>query len=183
MRFAIRILAGALLACAAAASPVQAQTTALPALSHSLTAIDPRTDAPGFRLVDMEGKAHDLAQYRGKVVLVNFWATWCPPCRREMPSLERLQRKLGARSFVVLAVNVGETVDMIFPFLGTLDTQPTFPILLDQDSKVLKSWPVKGLPTTFILDRSGRLSRRAIGGREFDHPEVVKTIEKLIGER
>lgn len=182
MRFDLRKIVVTLLACALVAGPAHAQT-ASPALSHSLTGITPRVDATPVRLMDMDGKVHDLAGYKGKVVLVNFWATWCPPCRREMPSLERLQQKLGTKGFVVLAVNVGETEDVIFPFLGMLETPPTFPILLDLDSKTLKQWPIKGLPTTFLIDRSGRVSHRAIGGREFDHPDVVKTIEALIIER
>jgi len=151
----------------------------LPPLSHSLATQVPRP-APALRLKDLGGNAHDLAQLRGRVVLVNFWATWCPPCRREMPSMERLSQALKGEAFSVLAVDVGEDSDAIDAFTGQLDTAPTFPILLDTRSKVLQAWKVAGLPTTFLIDRQGRLVASAIGGREFDHPEMVATIRGLL---
>ena len=181
MHFARTLRHFALLVVLLAAVPLYAQAP-LPELSHSLREVKPRPAARELRLKDMDGKLHDLAEFRGKVVLLNFWATWCPPCRREMPSMERLHQKLKSRPFQVLAVNVGEEVDAIFPFLGALDVQPTFLVLLDLDSKALKAWPVKGLPTTFILDKQGRIAFEAIGGREFTHPEIVAAIERLMKE-
>ena len=138
--------------------------------------------ASDFVLEDMDGKKRQLSDLRGKVVLVNFWATWCPPCRREMPSLERLHLALKGSDFEILAVNVGEDADMIDAFTSTLNTVPTFPIVFDQDSVVLKSWPVMGLPTTFILDKSGRIIFRAVGGREFDDPSILAQIKKLVNQ-
>jgi len=87
--------------------------------------------AHDFALKDLEGKTQRLSQYKGKVVLVNFWATWCPPCRREMPSMERLSQKLKAEPFMVLAPDQFESFDLVFSFTGQLDPSPTFPILLD----------------------------------------------------
>ena len=141
----------------------------LPPLSHSLTTQAPRP-APTLRLKDLGGTAHDLAQLKGRVVLVNFWATWCPPCRREMPSMERLSQALKGEAFSVLAVDVGENGDTIDAFASQLDTAPSFPILLDTRSRVMQAWKVAGLPTTFLIDRQGRIVASAIGGREFDHP-------------
>jgi len=116
------------------------------------------------------------------VVLVNFWATWCPPCRREMPSMERLYQKLKGEPFVILAPNQLETFDLVFAFTGQLEPAPTFPILLDDTGKSAPAWGVKGLPASFVVDRQGRVAYRAMGGREFDHPEIVKVIRALINE-
>jgi thiol-disulfide isomerase/thioredoxin len=156
--------------------------TDLPDLTYKLTALSPRPPAPAFTLKDLDGKIHTLGAYKGKVVLVNFWATWCPPCRREMPSMERLSLKLKAEPFLVLAVNQNESFDLVFAFTGELEPAPTFPILFDKKSKVPAQWGVKGLPTSFIIDKQGRIAYRAVGGRAFDHPEIEATIRRLILE-
>jgi thiol-disulfide isomerase/thioredoxin len=153
----------------------------LPPLSHSLGKQTPRP-APVLRLKDIEGKAHDFAQLRGKVVLVNFWATWCPPCRREMPSMQRLKDALAGEPFEVLAVNVGEDADTIQSFTSQLDATLTFPILLDTRSRAMQGWKVAGLPTTYLVDKQGRIIASAVGGREFDHPELVAAIRALLAE-
>ncbi len=132
--------------------------------------------APALRLPDSDGKTVDLSDYRGKVVLVNFWATWCPPCRKEFPSLSRVRKLLKHAEFEVLAVNVGEDPDMVFSFTGNTE----FPVLFDRDSKAMANWPVKGLPTTFLVDRKGRLASKAVGGREFDDPTIVAIIKQLL---
>lgn len=149
-------------------------------LSHSFTPIDPPRSAPDFSLPDMDGELHVLSDYRGKVVLVNFWATWCPPCRREMPALERLYQALGDEPFAVLAVNQWEDPDHVFAYMGELNVFPSFPILFDPESTVSAEFGVKGLPTSFLLDKQGRVAFRAVGGRAFDHPEVVQTIRQLL---
>ena len=136
--------------------------------------------APDFALVDLDGRKHRLSEMRGKVVLVNFWATWCPPCRREMPSIERLSHALKQADFRILAVNVAETPDDVFSFTSTLDPMPTFPIVFDRDSKALKAWPVRGLPTTFVVDKKGRIVFRAVGGREFDDPAILAQLRTLL---
>ena len=151
----------------------------LPPLAHNLTMQAPKP-APALKLKDIEGKSHDLAKLRGKVVLINFWATWCPPCRREMPSMERLAQRFKGQPFVVLAVDVGEDIDTIEAFTSQLDTTLTFPILLDTRSHAMRAWRVAGLPTTFLIDKQGRIVASAIGGRAFDHPEIVKAVGKLM---
>ncbi len=123
-----------------------------------------------------------MADYKGKVVLVNFWATWCPPCRREMPSMERLYQKLKGEPFTVLAPDQIESFDIVFSFMGQLEPSPTFPILLDSKSTASRAWKVKGLPTSFLVDKQGRIAYRAVGGREFEHPEIESIIRKLILE-
>ena len=163
------------------AGPALAQTV-LPDLSHHLTRLPKPITAKNFTFKDLDGKTRSLSDYRGKVVLVNFWATWCPPCRREMPSLERLHQKLQGQPFVILAVDQWESYDLVFAFTGQLDPQPTFPILFDSKSEASKQWDVKGLPASFIVDKRGRVIYRAMGGREFDHPEIEQLIRNLIKE-
>ena len=151
-----------------------------PELSHALARLEPPVTAPGFRLADMDGETHALGDYRGKVILLNFWATWCPPCRHEMPAMERLYQRFRDRGFVVLAVNQWEDPDLVFAYTGDLNVFPGFPILFDPQSSVSQEYGVKGLPTSFVIDREGRLVYRAIGGREFDHPEIITIIEGLL---
>lgn len=175
-----RILSASVFALLAA--PLAAQVN-LPDLTHRLTALNPRPPAPNFSFEDLDGKKRALSDYKGKVVLVNFWATWCPPCRREMPSMERLYQKLKSGPFTIVAVNQYENVDLVFSFTGQLEPQPTFPILLDTKSVSAKAWGVKGLPASFIVDKQGKVAYRAMGGREFDHPEIEKKLRALMNEK
>jgi thiol-disulfide isomerase/thioredoxin len=171
------IVLAAIICLALPPSPLFAAETAV---AQYLSEVKEQPQAKDFLLEDMDGKKRRLADLRGKVVLVNFWATWCPPCRREMPSLERLSNALKDTSFEILAVNVAENLDTVFSFTGTLEPTPTFPIVFDKDGSVLKAWPVMGLPTTFILDKQGRIVYRAVGGREFDDPAIQAQIRGLI---
>lgn len=151
-----------------------------PPLGHKMNPVSPPLAAPGFTLPDMDGEMHSLNDFRGKVVMLNFWATWCPPCRREMPSMQRLYEKYRERGLAVVAVNQFEDPDLVFEFTGRLSLEPTFPILFDRESRVSEQYGVKGLPTTYLLDKTGKIQFRAIGGREFDHPEVEALIESLL---
>jgi len=121
----------------------------------------------------------DIEDLRGKVVVVNFWATWCPPCRREMGSLENLYQLTKDNNVEVLAVNIGEDVDAVFSFLGQVDPSPTFQMIFDPEAISLKDWKVRGLPTTYIISSGGNIAYKAVGGREFDHPDIVKDILDL----
>jgi len=147
-----------------------------------LIPLNERKPAPELRLEDLDGKLQNLAELRGKVVLVNFWATWCPPCRREMPSMQRLYQSLPRERFEILAVNVGEDDGTVFAFTGTLEPSPAFPLLLDRDSQTLRKWLVKGLPTSFVVDKQGRVALRAVGGRDFDDPPMAARLQALLDE-
>jgi thiol-disulfide isomerase/thioredoxin len=158
---------------------VHAMAADLPPLSHSLTQ-QVATPAPTLKLKDLDGKLYDLAQLKGQVVLVNFWATWCPPCRREMPSMESLAHGLKGESFTVLAVNVGENPDTIDAFTSQFNSRLHVPILLDTDSTTLQDWDVKGLPTSFLINKQGNIVASAIGGRDFDHPDIARAVRALL---
>ena len=160
----------------------QAAERQQPRLGYQLTALAAPLPAPNFTLQDMDAKKYSLKDYRGKVVLLNFWATWCPPCRREMPSLERLHQKFKGRDFAVLALNQMEDGDRVFTFTGDLGIDLSFPVVFDKDSSVARAYGVQGLPTTYLIDKKGNIRFRAIGGREFDHPEVEKQILQLMQE-
>ena len=146
------------------------------ALDKGLTPLESPTPAPALRLQDLQGKTIDLAQYRGRVVLVNFWATWCPPCRKEFPSLGRVRKLFKPEDFEVLAVNVDEDRETALAFAGS----PGFPVLLDSNSKATMTWPIKGLPTSFLIDPQGWLAFSLAGEQEFDGPEVVAAIRGLL---
>ena len=163
-------------------APGMSHAAGLPPLTHNLTVIKKPKLAPALRLKNMDDEFVDIKDLKGRVVVVNFWATWCPPCRREMGSLERLHLATQDKNVVVLAVNVGEDIDTVFPFLGMISPAPSFPILFDTDGTVMTKWKVRGLPTTYIVSPEGKIVHRAIGGREFDHPSIQKAVISLITE-
>ncbi|MBF0429583.1 MAG: TlpA family protein disulfide reductase [Magnetococcales bacterium] len=139
-----------------------------------------RTLGKVFELKDSDGRVHKLSDYRGKTILVNFWATWCPPCLKEMPSMERLWKEMGEKGFVILALNVGESADAVANFAFQHDL--TFPLLLDQNEKTVRDWLVRGLPTSYVVDTQGRIVYQVIGEREWDDPNLKKAILDLIEE-
>ena len=111
--------------------------------------------APDFSLQTLDGRTVELSDYQGQVVLLNTWATWCPPCRAEMPDLEAYYREHQADGFVVLAVNSQESADTVAAYLEDHDF--TFPVLLDTDGVVMKRYGIHGLPTSFFIDRDGNV--------------------------
>jgi peroxiredoxin len=133
---------------------------------------------PPLELSDMKGARHRLADYRGKVVLVNFWATWCVPCRDEMPSIERLRASLDSRRFAVLAVNLAEPESRIQKFLDAVPLG--FPVLLDRDAKIARAWQAKLLPATYIVGPDGSIRYRHLGELDWSTPEVQKLIVGLM---
>ena len=157
-----------------------ASAQGLPPLTHQLTPLKQPVAAPGLSFINLDEEMVDLKDLAGKVVVVNFWATWCPPCRREMGSMERLYQATHDRGVEILAVNVGEDLDTVFSFLGTVEPSPTFQMLFDSDAESMQRWGVKGLPTTFIVNPAGQVVYRAVGGREFDHPDMQNALLRLI---
>ncbi len=152
----------------------------VPELTHQLARLEIPVATPDFSLEDMDGERYTFESVRGKVVMVNFWATWCPPCRREIPSMEALYQAYKDESFTILAINQWESPDHVFAYMGQLDVFPNFPILFDGNSSVSQAFGVKGLPTTVLIDRQGRIVYQALGGRDFNHPEVRAIIRELL---
>lgn len=134
--------------------------------------------APSLSLRDLEGRTHSLAAYRGKVLLVNFWATWCEPCRQEMPSIQRLRDRLGPKGLAVLAVNVDEPDARVRQFIKTTGLDLT--ILMDPNKTVTRNWGVRYLPVSFIVGPDGRVRYRVVGDIDWDNETVVGTISQLL---
>ena len=132
--------------------------------------------APEINVIDMDGKKRTLVDLKGKFVLVNFWATWCNPCKVEMPLLEKLHQTLKSDKFTVIGLHVGPGPENIEEFKKLMPI--SFPIYVDMDLEV--DWGVPGLPTTFLLNPEGRLIYRAVGKREFASDDMVNFIKNQI---
>ncbi len=140
----------------------------------------PTKPAQPLILPTLTGTTVNLEQLRGRVVLVNFWAVWCPPCRKEMPSMARLGEQLKDRPFTILGVNVGESPEEIRAFLKQVPV--SFPILLDSEGERLKPWQVFAFPTSYVVDKQGRLRLGLFGSIEWDSPELIARLEPLLAE-
>jgi thiol-disulfide isomerase/thioredoxin len=139
-----------------------------------------RPEAPPLRLPDLEGEFRDLTDYRGEVVLINFWASWCPPCVREMPSMQQLEDQLRDQGFRILAVNLGESEATIRAFLERVATD--FTVLLDPQRVSLEDWRALAYPSSYVIDRKGRMSHSLFGAIEWHEPSVVAQIQELLDE-
>ncbi len=128
--------------------------------SPSVTQVSERKESGGFTLPDLEGNAWSLEAQRGKVVLVNYWATWCPPCRAETPALVRLAGEYKARGFEVVGISLDEDTNLIRPFAD--EYKVSYPILLPSNTTNL-SLLIEALPTTLLYDRQGRIAKRYVG--------------------
>ena len=143
------------------------------------------TPAPGFELrklgspADASAERIDLGSLSNRVVLVNFWATWCEPCEREMPAMERLYQRLSGPDFELVAVAIDEEEADVQAFQDRYGL--SFPIVLDLDQKVYQSYQTMGVPESLLIDRSGRIIERYVGPREWDAPEHVERIQALLG--
>ena len=133
---------------------------------------------PPLALADSKGAVHRLADYRGKVVLVNFWATWCEPCLAELPTIERLRSAFSGRPFAILAVQMGGSARTARDTAEKLSL--SFPLLLDRDSKTSKAWEVDLLPTSFLVDAQGTLVFTHPGELDWSDPEARRRIERLL---
>jgi peroxiredoxin len=135
--------------------------------------------APDFTLPGLDGKMVRLADYKGKVVLINIWATWCPPCVEEMPSMEKLYRELKGEGFEILAVSIDET--------GAKDVRSfmkkyklSFPALTDSKGAIKSLYQTTGVPESFIIDKDGILVEKVIGPRNWAVPDVIRFFQNLI---
>jgi len=136
--------------------------------------------APGFTLPDLEGQMHGLDDLRGRVVVLNFWATWCPPCVDEMPSLQKLHEALDAKGLSVVAVSVDERFEDIERFVDTFDL--TFTILHDEGMRTARAYQTFKYPETYIIDRDGRVKSKVVGERDWVAPSVIRDLVALVSE-
>ena len=135
--------------------------------------------APDFSLNDLNSKKIGLRQFKGKIILLNFWATWCGPCKEEMRYLEVLHQQFKEKNFVLLTISVDyEGLKPVKEFINKHDY--TFPVLLDPNCETLDLFEVKGIPTTFLIDKKGKMLGKAIGPRDWKSPEVISLINILI---
>jgi peroxiredoxin len=136
--------------------------------------------APDFRLWNLEGQAVALSHYKGRVVMLNFWATWCGPCRVEMPAMESLYRETSRNDFEILAISTdAQGPTLTRPFRNALGL--TFPILHDSDFRVGLMYGTRSLPMTFLVDRNGIVTHRIFGARNWGAPEAKQIIQALVG--
>lgn len=138
------------------------------------------TVAPDFSLPVAGGAEVSLAALRGRVVFVNFWATWCAPCRQEAPSLERLYRTLHAEGFDVLGISIDAPEDDPAVEAFTAEFELTFPIPRDTHKRVYGAYRVSGVPETFLVDRQGRVLERFVGPQDWDDPRYARAIRKAL---
>ena len=136
--------------------------------------------APTLHASDLSGATKTLADYRGKVLLLNYWATWCPPCLREMPSLERLRASMVGRPLEIVAIDSAEPAEEVNAYLSRMKLG--FPVLLDENGSNTQRWKVFALPTTFLLDGEGRVRYVLKGATEWDEAAALRVIESLLAE-
>lgn len=147
------------------------------ASATNLKPVEDDVKTPPLKLSDMQGKLHDLTDYKGKVVLVQFWGTYCPPCRKEMPSMNRLMKKMGTTPFAILAVNMGEPEEAVKAFIN--EVKPEFTVLLDPQGTSIGDWKIFAAPSNFIVAPDGKIHYTLYGGVEWDSDEMVSTLKAL----
>lgn len=135
-------------------------------------------EAPPIELRTIAGQSLALSDLKGKVVIVNFWASWCEPCIEEMPSMQRLREKLAGENFEILAVNYQEGEPRIRAFLARAPV--TFPIVRDTDGGVARAWKVRIFPSSFVLDPDGAVRYTLVGAVDWSEPEFEKTLRALL---
>jgi thiol-disulfide isomerase/thioredoxin len=167
----------------------------LPVLFLSLTAISytvnaSETDVPfgirhydkgiaqNFTLQDVDGETFELDQTRGDWVFLHFWASWCGPCRKEMPAVQKIASIFKDDNFQIVMINMAENEDAIFEFLASINVDLIS--LMDVDGQVTEVWKPRGLPTTFLINPKGEIKYQAIGGRDWDKPEYIAFLKKLL---
>lgn len=136
--------------------------------------------APDFTLNDINGNKVTLSQFRGKVVILNFWSIWCGPCVAEMPSLDNLYRESKDKGLVVIAIAVDNPEKAVRSFIE--EKKLTFLVLLDKDKKVYFKYSLYGIPVTLLIDRKGFIAEKFIGERDWNSPEMKEKVIKLLKE-
>ncbi|NOQ88338.1 MAG: redoxin domain-containing protein [Gammaproteobacteria bacterium] len=134
--------------------------------------------AQNFTLDDIDGEKFELNNSKGHWVFLHFWASWCGPCREEMPTIQKLANSMQGENFQIVMINTAEDEDTIFEFLAAIDVELNS--LMDVDGLVTEVWKPRGLPTTFLINPDGEIKYQAIGGREWEKPEYINFLKQLI---
>ena len=143
---------------------------------------DVRAPAEPFTLESLSGEQVSLADYDNTVLLVNFWASWCPPCVAELPSMQALKESMSGEAFEILAINVGEDSRSVRGFIKHFGTPLEFPILLNADQGVIRDWKVNAMPTTALIDKQGRFAATVVGPRDWNSSDSRQLVRTLLDE-
>jgi peroxiredoxin len=133
----------------------------------------PKTKAIDFKLKDLEGKELSLSDLKGKKVFLNFWATWCPPCKAEMPEIEKLYQETKNSDLVIVAIEIGEPLDTVKPFIDS--NKYNFKVLLDSDQSVSSKYNISAIPTSYFIDADGNIVSKSVGGMNIDQMKAAIT--------
>ena len=147
------------------------------ALPQGILQLDPYS-APTTSLKDLDGEPYDLKEDKGAWVFVHFWASWCGPCRKEMPAIQNMANTLQSESFKLAMINTAEDEDTVFSFLSAYapDVRP----LMDRDGQITENWQPRGLPATYLVDPNGKVRYQALGGRAWDTPPYLIFLRNLM---
>lgn len=137
--------------------------------------------APELKLNNMDGEPFDLNDVKGRWAFVHFWASWCGPCRKEMPTIQTMAEQMTDSGLEVVMVNTAETEDTVFSFMGIV--APDLTPLMDYNGVVTETWQPRGLPSTFLVDPKGNLRYLALGGRPWDKAEYIQFLQRIIAEK
>lgn len=133
--------------------------------------------APALKLNDMDGEAYDIASAKGRWIFVHFWASWCGPCRRELPTIQTLSHQLDSKKWEIVIINTAEDEDTVFSFVSSV--APDFVPLLDRDGLVTERWKARGLPSTYLVDPQGHIRYVALGGRPWNQKDYIEFLKTL----
>lgn len=148
-------------------------------LPKGLMVLDGR-DTPALVLDDIDGETWDISESRGHWLFVHFWATWCGPCREEIPTIQAIYPQFDSSELEIVLINTAESEDIVFSFLA--EAAPDMVPLMDVDGLVTEQWQPRGLPATFFVDPEGKLQYLALGGRPWDSPEYLGFLRRLVGK-
>ncbi|MDR1142707.1 MAG: TlpA family protein disulfide reductase [Spirochaetaceae bacterium] len=146
--------------------------------SAGIPVLEKPVDPKAFSLALLNGGRAELSAYKGKVVLLNFWATWCPPCRAEMPSMETVYKRFKDQGLEILAVDCAEEKAAVERFMEK--NKYSYPVLLDTDGTVSSLYGIEAIPTTFILNREGKIITRIVGSLRWNDPKIIAAIEAAL---
>lgn len=149
-------------------------------IEETIRKLEKKVKTPAFTLRNLYGEEIKLDDYKGEVLFLNFWASWCPPCVKEMPSIENLFEKTKDKDIEIVAINIGESLDIAKGFIDNVGF--TFEVLLDETKVVASSFGVRNIPTTYIIDKQGSIVALKIGVHEWDNDSVVEILETLAKE-